>query len=187
MFHAWKTLNSFCQRMQVFESFVSVQTNLKKCKWKQLRGRKRLSNSRVYRVLTSNLVSVGLPGRGVWLLLWITLPEFHSRKLGTPACAISRRDCANSNVGRWNKKRDRKIMRVIWSAARLPVRIPRSALWTPHQHNDTMNCIINWDLPNKEQTATHGHTCTHTPGNRHAWHLKHTRSNTNTQTQSQLK
>lgn len=108
-------------------------------------------------------------------------------KLGTPACAIRRRDCANSSVGRWNKKRDRKIMRVIWSAARLPVRIPRSALWTPHQHNDTMNCIINWDLPNKEQPATHGHTCTHTPGNRHAWHLKHTRSNTNTQTHAQLK
>ncbi len=155
---------SFCQRTQVFETFLSIRTNPKKCKWKQLLGRTSLCNSCIYRVLISNLVSVGLPGRGAWL--WKTLPEFHSWKLGTPACAIRRRDCANISVGRWNKKRDRKIMRVIWSAARLPVRIPRSALWTPHQHNHTMNCIINWDLPNKEQpphmdTHTHQGTDTH--------------------------
>jgi len=177
---------SFCQRTQVFETFLSIRTNPKKCKWKQLLGRTSLCNSCIYRVLISNLVSVGLPGRGAWL--WKTLPEFHCWKLGTPACAIRRRDCANISVGRWNKKRDRKIMRVIWSAARLPVRIPRSALWKPHQHNHTMNCIINWDLPNKEQpphmdTHTHAHTREQTRMAPKTHLLKHKHTNT----QAQLK
>lgn len=158
---------SFCQRLQVFETFVSIQTNPKKCKWKQLLGRTSLCNSHIYRVLISNLVSVGLPGRGAWL--WKTLPEFSQLKVGhTCMCDQTEGLCEQQRRPLEQKEGQEKIMRVIWSAARLPVRIPRSALWTPHQHNHTMNCIINWDLPNKEQpphmgthTRTHQETDTH--------------------------